>query len=188
LNRPAGWTNREEALLRSSVAYGQLADRAGDSKCTPLKSLSRKNLAARIRERGIGAAKCFPMCPSLRTMAAAEENYLHLLVGSVLAQQLLVSHYILRGFDVLYFRLLRHPRGSENEGESYKKIAASFSYAPQQFLFVSDAVKEIEAGAVGRNASNPLATADSRATSSAHHERRDSQLRRRPSRLASGLP
>jgi enolase-phosphatase E1 len=35
--------------------------------------------------------------------------------------------------------------GAKTEAESYKKIAASFSYPPAQFFFISDAGKEIEA-------------------------------------------
>ena len=35
--------------------------------------------------------------------------------------------------------------GVKAEAESYKKIAAAVSCEPRQFLFVSDAVKEIEA-------------------------------------------
>jgi enolase-phosphatase E1 len=65
--------------------------------------------------------------------------------GSVLAQQLLfrtttsgdLTPYISEFFDT---RL-----GAKTEGESYRKIAASLSCAPHQFLFVSDAAKEIEA-------------------------------------------
>jgi enolase-phosphatase E1 len=65
--------------------------------------------------------------------------------GSVLAQQLLfrtttsgdLTSYISAFFDTRV--------GAKTEGESYKKIAASFSHAPERFLFVSDAVKEIEA-------------------------------------------
>jgi len=40
--------------------------------------------------------------------------------------------------------------GAKNEQESYKKIAASLSSAPQHFLFISDAVKEIEAAQSAR--------------------------------------
>jgi enolase-phosphatase E1 len=35
--------------------------------------------------------------------------------------------------------------GPKTDEESYKKITASFSHAPNQFLFISDVAKEIEA-------------------------------------------
>jgi enolase-phosphatase E1 len=35
--------------------------------------------------------------------------------------------------------------GAKSEVESYKKIAVSLSHATRQFLFISDAAKEVEA-------------------------------------------
>ena len=65
--------------------------------------------------------------------------------GSVLAQQLLfrtttsgdLTSYISTFFDTLV--------GIKTDPASYEKIAASLSRAPGEFLFISDAVKEIEA-------------------------------------------
>jgi enolase-phosphatase E1 len=65
--------------------------------------------------------------------------------GSVLAQQLLfrttlsgdLTSHITAFFDTRV--------GAKTEVESYKKIASSLSRPPPQFLFISDATKEVEA-------------------------------------------
>ncbi len=162
---PPGWLdNTEEALLRSSVAYGQWLI-ARDSKCTPLKSLQGK-----IWQQGFAngelRGEVFPDVPiAFERWRRQKRTICIYSSGSVLAQQLLfrttssgdLTSYISAFFDTRV--------GAKTEGESYKKIAASFSYAPQQFLFVSDAVKEIEAAqSVGMQAI--LCDRDSRTTSS----------------------
>jgi enolase-phosphatase E1 len=65
--------------------------------------------------------------------------------GSVLAQQL-VFRTTISGDLTSYISAFFDTRvGAKTEQESYRKIAASFSSAPQHFLFISDATKEIEA-------------------------------------------
>jgi enolase-phosphatase E1 len=162
---PPGWLdNAEEARLRSSVSYGQwLAAR--DSKCTPLKSLQGK-----IWQEGFMSGELhgevFPDVPiALERWRRQKKIICIYSSGSVLAQQNLfratasgdLTPCISAFFDTLV--------GAKTEGESYKKIAASFSFAPNQFLFISDAVKEIEAAqSVGMQAI--LCDRDGRASSS----------------------
>ena len=143
--QPPGWLdNREEARLCSSMAYGQWLI-ARDSKCTPLKSLQGK-----IWQQGFTGGELrgevFPDVPiALERWRRQKKIICIYSSGSVLAQQNLfrtttsgdLTPYISVFFDTRV--------GAKVEGESYKKIAASFSYAPHQFLFISDAVKEIEA-------------------------------------------
>jgi enolase-phosphatase E1 len=162
---PPGWLdNSEEARLRSSVAYGQWLI-ARDSKCTPLKSLQGK-----IWQQGFASGELrgevFPDVPIAFERWRRQKRIICIYSsGSVLAQQLLfrstssgdLTPYISAFFDTRV--------GAKTEGESYKKIAASFSYAPREFLFVSDAVKEIEtARSVGMQAI--FCERDSRASSS----------------------
>ncbi len=162
---PPGWLDdAEEARLRSSVAYGQWLI-ARDSKCTPLKSLQ-----GRIWQQGFTSGELhgevFPDVPIAFERWRRQKKIIGIYSsGSVLAQQLLfrttasgdLTSHISVFFDTRV--------GAKNEGESYKKIAASFSYAPHQFLFVSDAVKEIEAAqSVGIQAI--LCDRDSRTSSS----------------------
>jgi len=142
---PPGWLdNSEEAQLRTSVAYGQWLI-ARDSKCTPLKSLQGK-----IWQQGFTGGELhgevFPDVPIAFERWRRQKKIIGIYSsGSVLAQQLLfrttssgdLTFYISAFFDTRV--------GAKTEGASYKKIAASFSYAPNQFIFISDAVKEIEA-------------------------------------------
>ncbi|HEV1992701.1 MAG TPA: acireductone synthase [Candidatus Acidoferrum sp.] len=143
--KPPGWLDHpEEARLRSSVAYAQWLI-ARDSKCTPLKSLQGK-----IWQQGFASGELrgevYPDVPIAFGRWRRQKKIICIYSsGSVLAQQLLfrtttsgdLTSYISVFFDTRV--------GAKTEGASYKKIAASFSYAPRQFLFISDAVKEIEA-------------------------------------------
>jgi enolase-phosphatase E1 len=162
---PPGWMDHpEEARLRSSVAYGQWLT-VRDSKCPPLKSLQ-----GRIWQEGFTSGELrgaiFPDVPVAFKRWRRQKKIICIYSsGSVLAQQNLfrttasgdLTAYISVFFDTCV--------GAKIEGESYKKIAASFSYAPNQFLFISDAVKEIEAAqSVGMQAI--LCERDSRGSSS----------------------
>jgi enolase-phosphatase E1 len=151
-----------EARFRSSVAYGQwLIIR--DSKCTPLKSLE-----GRIWQHGYTSGELhgevFPDVPIAFERWRRQNRLICIYSsGSVLAQQNLfrtaasgdLAPYISAFFDTGV--------GAKTEGESYKKIADSFKHAPHQFLFISDAMKEIEAAqSVGMQAL--LCDRDSRAS------------------------
>ena len=140
-----GWLDQtEEAGLLSSVAYGKWLI-ARDSKCTPLKSLQGK-----IWQQGFISGELhgevFPDVPVAFERWRRQKKIICIYSsGSVLAQQLLfrttasgdLTQYISVFFDTRV--------GAKTAVESYKKIAASFSYATHQFLFISDAVNEIEA-------------------------------------------
>jgi enolase-phosphatase E1 len=142
---PPGWMNDPDAArLRSCVAYGQWLI-VRDSKCPPLKALQGK-----IWHEGFTSGELrgavFPDVPVAFERWRRQKKIICIYSsGSVLAQQNLfrttasgdLTSYISVFFDTRV--------GAKAEGESYRKIAASFSYAPHQFLFISDAVKEIEA-------------------------------------------
>jgi enolase-phosphatase E1 len=162
---PPGWMDHpEEARLRSCVAYCQWLI-VRDSKCPPLKSLE-----GRIWQEGFASGELrgeiFPDVPVAFERWRRQKKIICIYSsGSVLAQQNLfrttasgdLTSYISLFFDTRV--------GAKTEGESYKKIAASFSYAPGQFLFISDAVKEIEAArSVGMQA--VLCERDGRTSSS----------------------
>jgi len=142
---PPGWMDHpEEARLRSSVAYGQWLI-VRDSKCPPLKSLQ-----GRIWQEGFASGELrgeiFPDVPvALERWRRQKKIICIYSSGSVLAQQNLFRT-VASGDLTPYISIFFDTRvGPKVEGESYKKIAASFLYAPRQFLFISDAVKEIEA-------------------------------------------
>lgn len=144
LEPPEWLDNSDQAWLRSSVAYGQWLI-ARDSKCTPLKVLQ-----GRIWQQGFASGELrgevFPDVPVAFERWRRQKKIIGIYSsGSVLAQQNLfrttaagdLTPYISVFFDTRV--------GAKSEGESYKKIAASFPYAPHQLLFVSDSVKELEA-------------------------------------------
>jgi enolase-phosphatase E1 len=143
--QPPSWLDdSEEARLRSSIAYGQWLI-AWDSKCTQLKSLQGK-----IWQQGFTSeelrGEVFPDVPVAFKRWRHQGKIIGIYSsGSILAQQLLfrtttsgdLTSFISAFFDTRV--------GAKTEQESYKKIAASLSSAPQHFLFISDAAKEIEA-------------------------------------------
>jgi enolase-phosphatase E1 len=144
LQPPSWMEDSEKARLHSSIEYGRWLI-AGDSKCTPLKSLQGK-----IWQEGYASGELrgevFPDVPVAFKRWRKQGKTIGIFSsGSVLAQQLLfrtttagdLTSYISAFFDT---RL-----GAKTEQESYKKIAGSLSSAPQHFLFISDAEKEIEA-------------------------------------------
>ena len=144
-SKPPGWRNdSEEKRVRSSAAYGQWLI-ARDSKCTPLKTLQGK-----IWEQGYASGEL--QGEVYRDVPAAFERWKRrgkkiciYSSGSVLAQRLLfgsvatgdLTPYIAAFFDTQV--------GAKADAESYRKIAASVSFAPRQILFLSDAIKEIDA-------------------------------------------
>jgi len=143
-NPPAWMDGPVEARLRSCVAYGQWLI-VRDSKCPPLKSLE-----GRIWHEGFASGELrgeiYPDVPVAFERWRRQKKIICIYSsGSVLAQQNLfrttasgdLTSYISVFFDTRV--------GAKTDGESYKKIAASFSHAPNQFLFISDALKEIDA-------------------------------------------
>ena len=143
--QPPGWLeDPEEARLRSSVEYGQWLI-ARDSKCAPLKSLQGK-IWQQGFESGELQGQVYTDVPIAFERWRRKEKIICIYSsGSVLAQQMLfrttpsgdLTSYISQFFDTRV--------GVKTESESYKKIAASLAHTPREFLFVSDAVKEIEA-------------------------------------------
>jgi enolase-phosphatase E1 len=143
--QPPAWSNdSEESRLHSIVAYGQWLI-ARDSKCTPLKSLQGKIWQQGFL-KGELRGQVFPDVPAAFERWRRQKRTICIYSsGSVLAQQNLfrttpygdLTAHISVFFDTRV--------GTKTDGESYRKIIASFSREPQQFLFISDVVKEIEA-------------------------------------------
>lgn len=143
--QPPNWVDdSEEARLRSCVAYGQWLI-AKDSKCTPLKSLEGKIWQQGYESGELRGEVYADVPPAFERWKRQGKIICIYSSGSTLAQQLLfrttlsgdltphISHY----FDS---RL-----GAKTEPESYQRIADSAGYRPEQVLFVSDAMKEVEA-------------------------------------------
>jgi enolase-phosphatase E1 len=142
---PPGWANdSEEARLHSRITYGQWLI-AKDSKCTALKSLQGK-----IWQEGYASGELrgevFADVPGAFARWRRQKKIICIYSsGSVLAQQQLfrttrwgdLTPHISLYFDTRV--------GAKSEAESYHRIADSFAQRPEQFLFISDAEKEIAA-------------------------------------------
>jgi len=143
--KPPNWRDdSEEERLRSCGAYGQWLV-ARDSKCTPLKALQGK-----IWQQGYatGELKGEVYADVLKAFERWTRQGKRVCIyssGSVLAQRLLfgstaagdLTSYVEAFFDTQV--------GVKAEAKSYRKIAASVACEPGQFLFLSDAPKEIAA-------------------------------------------
>jgi len=143
--RPPDWRDdSDNERVRSSVAYGQWL-MAKDSKCTALKAVQGK-----IWQQGYASGELkgevYPDVPPAFERWKRKGKIICIYSsGSTLAQQLLFGS-IPTGDLTRYISIFFDTRvGAKTETESYRKIAASFSYEPGQFLFISDAVKETEA-------------------------------------------
>lgn len=143
--KPPGWRDgSEEERLGSSVVYGQWLI-VRDNKCTALKALQGK-----IWQQGYARAELqgevYADVPvAFERWTRRGKKICIYSSGSVLAQQLLfgsvatgdLTPYISAFFDTRV--------GAKAEADSYRKIAGEVSCEPKQVLFLSDAVKEIEA-------------------------------------------
>jgi enolase-phosphatase E1 len=147
--QPPRWDDdSEEGQVRSTAAYGQWL-MARDSKCTPLKTLQGK-----IWQQGYSRAELkgevYPDVPVAFERWKRQGKIICIYSsGSVLAQQLLFGT-VATGELTRYITAFCDTRmGAKTDAESYRKIAASVSQEPEQFLFLSDAAKEIAAARAG---------------------------------------
>jgi enolase-phosphatase E1 len=146
--QPPTWTEEtNESRLHSSIAYARwLMSR--DSKCAPVKTLQGK-----IWEQGYtsgelhGEVYADVVTAFARWRRQGREICIYS-SGSVLAQQLLfrtssagdLTKHISSFFDTRI--------GAKTESDSYRRIAELLGRAAGEVLFVSDAMKEVEAARV----------------------------------------
>ena len=143
--KPPSWRDdSEKERVLSGAAYGQwLITR--DSKCTPLKALQGK-----IWQRGYASGELqgqvYADVPTAFERWKLQRKKICIYSsGSVLAQQLLFGSVATGDLTPFISAFFDTRVGAKAEAESYRKIAAVVAYEPGQFLFLSDAPKEIEA-------------------------------------------
>jgi enolase-phosphatase E1 len=143
--RPPVWLgDADEARLRCGVAYGQWLV-AKDSKSTPLKSLQGK-IWQEGYEKGELRGEVYPDVPRAFARWCRQKKEICIYSsGSVLAQQLLFRTVISGDLTSQIAGFFDTRVGSKTDSESYKKIAASVGRASREFLFLSDAAKEVAA-------------------------------------------
>lgn len=144
LNPPAWNDETDKSRLDSSVAYVRwLVSR--DSKSTPLKTLQGK-IWQEGYERGELHGEVYADVPQAFVRWKRQGRGICIYSsGSVLAQQLLfrttaagdLTQYISAFFDTRI--------GVKTECDSYRRIAESLGRSATEVLFVSDAIKEVEA-------------------------------------------
>jgi enolase-phosphatase E1 len=143
--QPPGWISApDEEQLSSCVAYARWLV-ARDSKCTPLKTLQGK-----IWQQGFANGELhgevYPdVAPAFERWRRQQRKICIYSSGSVLAQQQLfqsVTSGDLTPHIAAYFDT---NTGIKTAAASYRKIAASLGLPPHDFLFISDAAKEVEA-------------------------------------------
>ena len=141
---PTAWPVDSNDELRDCVAYVQwLMTR--DSKCTPLKSLQGK-IWQRGFESGELHGEVYPDVP--RAFARWRRQNRDIAIyssGSVLAQKSLFgsvpSGDLTRAISAFFDTAV----GVKSATDSYAKIAAAMGKPPREFLFLSDAEKEVVA-------------------------------------------
>ena len=116
-----------------------------DRKSTALKSLQGK-----IWRRGYedGSLKSQVFADVAPAFERWRERGLRISIfssGSVLAQQLLFAHTEVGDLTPFIDSYFDTKVGKKGEAESYRKIAAAMSLEPQQILFISDVVAELDA-------------------------------------------
>jgi enolase-phosphatase E1 len=142
---PAAWlSGSDDEQLSSCVAYVRWLI-ARDSKCTPLKTLQGK-IWQQGFARGELHGEVYPDVPRAFERWRQQQRRICIYSsGSLLAQQQLfqsVASGDLTPHIAAYFDT---NTGIKTVAASYTKIVAALGLSPGEFLFVSDAVKEVEA-------------------------------------------
>jgi enolase-phosphatase E1 len=146
--RPPDWNEQDqEAELQSAAAYCRwLIEK--DSKCTALKSLQGMIWQAGYAS-GELRGQVYPDVPRAFERWRQQKREITLYSsGSVLAQHLIfqttpfgdLTRFIRNYFDTHI--------GAKADPASYRKISHSLERSPGEILFISDAVKEVEAAQV----------------------------------------
>ena len=142
---PPAWSADSKEKLRDSVAYVHWL-MARDSKSSPLKTLQGK-IWQQGFESGELHGEVYPDVPPAFTRWRCRQGREIAIYssGSILAQKLLfgsvpagdLTRDIRDFFDTAI--------GVKTAAASYTKIAAAIQKSPREFLFLSDAEKEVEA-------------------------------------------
>ena len=141
---PPEWPIDSKTELHDSVAYVHwLMSR--DSKCGPLKSLQGK-----IWQRGFESGELHgevyaDVPPALTRWRRQRRDIAIYSSGSVLAQKMLFSSVPSGDLTPNICEFFDTSVGVKTAAASYTKIAAAMQTPPQEFLFLSDAAKEVAA-------------------------------------------
>jgi enolase-phosphatase E1 len=136
-------SSREEKLASAACYVRWLIAR--DSKITPLKTLQGKIWEQGFRSGALKGQVYPDVAPALARWRTQHKRIAIFSSGSILAQKLLFAHSTagdLSSFIEAYFDTTTGPK---RERASYRKIAAALQIPPEQVLFVSDVLAELDA-------------------------------------------
>lgn len=141
---PPEWTDDSNDELRHCVDYVRWL-MARDSKSTPLKTLQGK-----IWQRGFESGELHgevyaDVPPAFARWRQQGREIAIYSSGSVLAQKLLFRTVLSGDLTREIREFFDTATGVKAAPESYKKIAMAMQKSPRDFLFLSDAEKEVEA-------------------------------------------
>jgi len=118
---------------------------ARDRKSTGLKSLQGKIWREGYLNGSLKSQVFSDVAPALERWHAAGLSISIFSSGSVLAQQLLFAHTNAGDLTKFIDNYFDTNVGKKGDAESYRKIAAALKIQPNEILFISDVVAELEA-------------------------------------------
>ena len=139
---PPVWPIDSNQELRDCVAYLHRL-MARDSKCTPLKSLQGKIWQRGFEDDELHGEVYADVPPAFARWRRQGREVAIYSSGSVLAQKLLFGTIPSGDLTREISAFFDTDVGVKAAPESYTKIAAAMARSPQEFLFLSDAEKEI---------------------------------------------
>lgn len=140
---PPSWIDEQvESRLRSCIEFCKWL-MAKDSKATPLKSLQRKIWEARYAKGELQGEVYPDVPPAFKRWRLQRREICIYSSGSVFSQQLLFHSMPSGDLTPLIAAFFDTRVGAKTETESYIRIAQTLTRSPHDFLFISDAVKEV---------------------------------------------
>lgn len=144
LQPPAWIDEHDESRLHSCTEYCRWL-MAKDSKSTPLKSLQGKIWEAGYAMGELHGEVYADVPPAFKRWRLQKREICIYSSGSVLAQQLLFRNTTSGDLTQQISAFFDTSVGAKRETESYRKIVQSIKRSLRDFLFISDAVKEVRA-------------------------------------------
>ena len=143
--QPPGWhPETDQALLRSNVAYVHWL-MAKDSKCALLKTLQGKIWQQGYASGELHGEVYVDVPPAFERWRRQGREICIYSSGSVLAQQLLFRSTSAGDLTAYISAFYDTGIGSKTDSESYRRIAQTQRRTTSEILFISDALREIEA-------------------------------------------
>ena len=116
-----------------------------DRKSTALKSLQGKIWREGYRDGSLKSQVFADVAPAFERWHERGLKISIFSSGSVLAQQLLFAHTEVGDLTLFIESYFDTKVGKKGDAESYRKIAEAMSLKPEQILFISDVVAELDA-------------------------------------------